>query len=74
MNDTVRMAIDGLALGCAALAAVLWIVRCVEVSRADRVDEPARSFLRRSPVSLALIVASVVAVVLGILRMFAAVM
>ncbi|MGN7225793.1 hypothetical protein ACTHQW_05550 [Dietzia maris] len=74
MNDAVWMAVDGLALGCAALAAVLWIVRCVEMSRADRVGEPSVSFQRRSPVTLALIVVAVVAVALGILRMFAAVM
>lgn len=74
MNDTMWMVLDGLALSSAALAAVLWIARCVEVSRVDRAGRPATSFRRRSPVTLALILAAVVAVTLGILRMFAAVM
>lgn len=74
MNDTIWGALDALALGCAVLAAALWIVRCIEVNRADRVGEPAVSFHRRDPLTVALIMAAVVAVALGILRMFAAVM
>lgn len=74
MNNTMWMSLDVLALGCAALAAVLYIVRCIEVSRTDKISEPAGPYRRRDPLTIVLILAALLAVALGILRMFAAVM